>query len=152
MKFLLPTLLLMLTFLGCAQKSAFERFALSDVQELAEDNLQSSKIINNKSEVEGMVSAVYLNKVKPELYTQHEYFYVYLYIKDKNNTISFYLNDTPALLVEELSTQNEFTELTSFDSKWNKYYLVGFAKQQGSVLNLDIQTEKSSATLVFKQY
>lgn len=152
MKFLLPILLLMITFLGCAQKNAFERFTLSDFQERAEDNLQSSKIINDKAEVEGVVTAVYLNKVKPELYNQYQYFYIYLYTKNKNDAIRFYLNDMPALLVEELPAQNEFTELTSFNSKWNKYYLVGFAKQQATALNLNIQIEKSSATLIFKQY
>jgi len=151
MKFLLPILLLMLTFLGCAQKNAFERFHLSDSQELAEDNLQSSKVVNAKAEVTGVVTAVYLNKIKPELYNDYEYFYVYLYAKKKNDAITFSLNGSPALLAEELPAQNEFTALTAFNSKWNKYYLVGFAKQQGT-LNLKIQLGQSSATLVFKQY
>ncbi len=150
MKFLLPILLLMITFWGCAQKNAFERFHISESQELAEDNIQSSKVINEKAEVVGIITAVYLNKIDPKLYSDHEYFYVYLYAKDKNDAINFSLNGMPALLAEELSAQNEFTALTSFKSKWNKYYLVGFAKQQGT-LNLKVQIGKSSAALVFKQ-
>jgi len=140
----------MVTFWGCAQKNAFERFHISKVQESAEDNIQNSKVINKKSEVIGVVTAIYLNKVKPQLYSDYEYFYVYLYAKNKNDAINFSLNGMPALLAEELSAQNEFTVLTSFKSKWNKYYLVGFAKQQGT-LHLNIQMGQNSTTLVFKQ-
>jgi hypothetical protein len=151
MKFLLPILLLMIISSGCAQKNAFKRFQLSDTQELAEDNLQSSKIMNEKAEVIGVVTAVYLNKINPKLYNDYEYFYIYLYAKEKNDAIRFSLNGIPSLLQEELPAQNEFTTLTAFNSKWNKYYLVGFAKQQGT-LNLKIQIEKSFTMLVFKQY
>jgi len=150
MKFLLPILLLMITFGGCAQKNAFERFHISKSQELAEDTIWSSKVVNEKAEVVGIVTAVCLNKIDAKLYSDHEYFYVYLYAKNKNDAINFSLNGMPALLAEELPTENEFTTLTSFKSKWNKYYLVGFAKQQGT-LNLKVQIGKSSATLTFKQ-
>ncbi len=150
MKFLVTIFFLMVTFWGCAQKNAFERFHISKVQESAEDNIQNSKVINKKSEVIGVVTAIYLNKVKPQLYSDYEYFYVYLYAKNKNDAINFSLNGMPALLAEELSAQNEFTVLTSFKSKWNKYYLVGFAKQQGT-LHLNIQMGQNSTTLVFKQ-
>ena len=150
MKFLFAILFLTITFLGCAQKNAFERFHISEFQELAEENIQSNKIINEKAEVVGIVTAVYLNKIDSQVYNNYEYFYVYLYAKDKNDAIRFFLNDTPALLEEELSPKNEFTTLTSFESKWNKYYLVGFAKQKGT-LHLSIQIGKSSTVLLFKQ-
>jgi len=150
MKFLLPVLLLLITFWGCAQKNAFERFHLSKSQELAEDTISSSKVVNEKAEVVGIVTAVNLNKIDAKLYGDHEYFYVYLYAKNKKDAINFSLNGMPALLEEELPNENEFTALTSFQSKWNRYYLVGFAKQKGT-LNLKIQIGKSSATLTFRQ-
>lgn len=151
MKILLPILLLSMIFLGCSQKNAFERFHLSSYQELAEDNLQSTKVVNKNNEVTAIVTAVYLNRVNPKLYNQYEYFYIYMYSKTKNEKVKFYLNDMPALLQEELPVQNEFTKLTSFHSKWNRYYLVGFTKQQHN-LNLKIELGHSAATLVFKQY
>ena len=150
MKLLLPIFFLTITLGGCAQKNAFERFHISASQELAEDNIKSSKVINEKNEVVGIVTAVHLNKIDSEFYNDHEYFYIYLYAKNKNDKIDFSLNDKPALLAEELPAENEFTNLTSFASKWNKYYLVGFSKQQGT-LKLNIQIGKSSAVLVFKQ-
>ncbi|WP_457749956.1 hypothetical protein [Sulfurimonas sp.] len=150
MRFLLTILFLMVIFGGCAQQNAFERFHITKLQELAEDNIQSSKIIDKKAEVVGVVTAIHLNKIEPKIYTDYEYFYVYMYAKNKNNTINFFLNNKPALLVEELPAQNEFTKLTSFHSKWNKYYLIGFAKQQGT-LNLTVAIGQSSTTLIFKQ-
>ncbi|QOP43603.1 hypothetical protein FJR45_06420 [Sulfurimonas sediminis] len=150
MKFLLPILLLLLTFLGCAQKNAFERFHLKNSQELAEDNLQSSKIVNTKAEVVAIVTAVYLNKTDPKIYKDYEYFYLYLYKKNKKSKVEFYLNDTPAILVEKLPVQNEFTALTSFHAKWNKYYLVGFTKQKKDTLHLKIQLGQNSTILTFK--
>ena len=80
----------------------------------------------------------------------NDYFYIYLYDKNKNDTINFFLNGVPALMAEKLPVSNEFTHLTSFKSKWNKYYLVGFQKQEG-VLNLDVQLGNISSYLVFKK-
>ncbi len=150
MKFISILVFFIITFGGCAQKNAFERFHISKSQELAEDNIQSSKVVNEKAEVVGIVTAVYLNKINPKIYKDYEYFYIYLYAKNKNDIINFSLNGMPALLAEDLSAKNEFTLLTSFASKWNQYYLVGFAKQQ-ETLHLNIQMGQSSTTLVFKQ-
>ena len=150
MKLLYTIAFLLITFSGCAQKNAFERFHISASQELAEDNIKSSKVINKNNDVVGIVTAVHLNKINPEVYHDHEYFYIYFYAKNKNDAISFSLNNKSAFLVEKLSTRNEFTNLTSFASKWNQYYLVSFTKQQRN-LNLTIQIGKSSAVLVFKQ-
>lgn len=152
MKFLLIILLFLLTFSGCAQKSAFERFQLTKSQELAEDSIQSSKIVNGKNEVVGVVTAVYLNKVNPKRYKNNEYFYVYLYAKNKNAVIDFTLNQKPALLQEALPNINEFTALTAFTSKWNKYYLIGFAEEkEQNVLQLNINIDASHTTLTFKK-
>jgi len=151
MRNLLAILLLFITLLGCSQKNAFKQFHLSSSQELAEDNLQSTKIVNKNNEVIAIVTALHLNKIDPKRYNRYEYFYVYMYDKNRNEKVNFYVNGMPALLQEELPVQNEFTKLTSFHSKWNRYYLVGFAKQQKN-LNLKIQLGEGAATLLFKQY
>ncbi len=149
MRTFLITIQFILLLSGCAQQNAFERFNFSSVKELSEDSIQTVKIKNNTSEVEGIITVVYLNKVLPELYNKHEYFYIYYYIKDKNSSVTFTLNGKSSLLQEELKPENEFSYLTSFSAPWSKYYLVGFEKE-GNILNFKVETSKQgSATLKF---
>ena len=128
----MKTFTIILTFLlllsGCADKNAFSRFNMSEKQELSANALQRSKI-KFEDKVNGIVSTVYLNFVSPEEYDDGEYFYVYLYLKNKNYTSHFLLNDEEPLSVEELPSTNAFTELTSVNNEWSKYYLVKFEKQ-----------------------
>ena len=150
MKFLYIIAFLLVTFSGCAQKNAFERFHITQSQELTEENIQSLKITNPKMDVVGVITAVYLNKVKPEVYKKYEYFYIYLYDKKKNEKARFSLNDEPAFISEEIPARNEFTHLTSFESKWNNYYFVKFKKQKGT-LHLKVSLGKNSSTFLFKK-
>ena len=148
MRTFLLTLLITSLFIGCAQQNAFEKFHFTGVKELSEDSIQTLKI-KKATTTQGIITVVYLNKVLPKLYKDNEYFYVYYYIKDKNDTVSFTLNGNPSLLQEELKSENDFSYLTSFTAPWNKYYLLGFQKE-GNVLNLKIKTSKAaSATLKF---
>ena len=149
MKIFLPLLLILSLLLGgCARHNAFERFNLNVKKELTEDSIQTVKI-KKGNETDGILNVVYLNKVFPSLYKDHEYFYIYYYLKDKNETVSFFLNNKPSLLLEELPADNNFSKLTSFDASWSKYYLVEFQKE-GNILNLTLKTNKAaSATLQF---
>ncbi|MEN4053243.1 hypothetical protein [Sulfurimonas sp. NWX79] len=148
MRTFLATVLFILLFIGCAQKNAFEKFHFTSVKELSEDSIQTLKI-KKGTKVEGVINVIHLNKVLPEMYNQNEYFYVYYYIKDKNDTVTFTLNGKPSLLQEELESENEFSYLTSFTAPWSKYCLLGFQKE-GNVLNLKIETSKAvNATLQF---
>ena len=115
-------------FSGCASKNAFEQFEMSEKQELSENALQRSKIKFGEK-VNGIVSTIYLNSVSPKEYSDGEYFYVYAYLKNKNYEFRFLLNDKEPISVKELPSTNEFTELTSIDNEWSKYYLVKFPKQ-----------------------
>jgi len=123
---------IILTFLvlfsGCASKNAFEQFEMSEKQELSANALQRSKIKSGEK-VNGIVSAVYLNFVSSNEYSDGEYFYVYTYLKNQNYEFHFLLNNREPISVKELPSTNEFTELTSVDNKWSKYYLVKFEKQ-----------------------
>ena len=137
-------------FAGCSNKNAFSRFNMSETQELGADSILNSKIKMGE-ETNGIVSVVYLNKVSPQTYKQDEYFYVYSYLKDKNATPSFFLNKQEATSVEELPSSNQFTHLTSIDTKWNKYYLIRFAKQ-GDILKFVLESGQSSSDpLVFEK-
>ncbi len=128
----MKTFTIILTFLvlfsGCASKNAFEKFDMSKKQELGANALQRSKVKYGK-QVNGIVSTIYLNFVSPNEYSDGEYFYVYVYLKNQSSEFRFLLNDKEPVTIEELPSTNKFTELTLIDNKWSKYYLVKFAEQ-----------------------
>jgi hypothetical protein len=149
MKTFATLLLLLSIFNGCSSKNAFDKFQFSQTRELSEDTLISQKIVK-EGRVEGVASVIYLNKVLPKEYYDKEYFYIYLYIKQKDANVSFLLNKTPSQTVQKLDFQNKFTYLTSFDANWSQYYLVTFKKSQSNRLHLKIQTDKGAkADFVF---
>lgn len=150
MKTFLVFLIFLIFFAGCAQKSAFSRFKMSEKQELGIDSLMNSKV-HKGNIVDGVVSVVYLNKVYPETYKENEVFYVYMYLKNKKNRLSFKLNGEEAISIKELPAKNEFTYLTSIDTKWNKYYLVKFKKQDDILKFLFESGQFSSDLLVFEK-
>ena len=128
----MKTFTIILTFIvlfsGCADKNAFSKFEMNEKQELSANALQRSKI-KYADKVNGIVSTIYLNFVSPKEYSDAEYFYVYTYLKNKNYEFRFLLNGKEPISIKELPSTNEFTELTSIENKWSKYYLVKFNKQ-----------------------
>jgi len=145
--FLIITVLILL-FDGCSQHTAFGEFNFTKTQELTEDSIQSFKI-KKGHDIDGIVHVVYLNKVFPKRYKKDEYFYVYYYLKDQNAKVSFLLNNKKALSKKQLSANNEFSEILSFNAPWSKYYLVKF-KEEGNLLLFTIKTDKAAeATLKF---
>jgi len=151
MRSFLIILILAIVFSGCAHKSAFEEFNISKEQELSENVIQSSKI-ENATNVIGIVSAIYLNKVRPKVYKNSEFFYISLYIrKEYSQKVAFLLNDKKAISVEELNATNEFITLTSNKAKWLKYYKVVFNKEN-NLLRLEVKNkEGSSKVMVFQK-
>jgi hypothetical protein len=143
MKTFLIILTFAFTFLACSHNNAFDRFKISHERELSEESIQSSKMLKGQ-ESGGVVSAIYLNRVYPEVYKNGEYFYIYLYLEKEGSDIEFDLNNIPATTVKELNSTNAYTKLTSFDAEWNKYYLVEF-KEQGDELNLSVKNDQFSS-------
>ncbi len=131
---------------GCGSKNAFDQFNMSEKQELSANALQRSKI-NFGEKVNGIVSTVYLNFVSPGEYNDSEYFYVYLYVKNKNYESRFLLNDTEPISIKELQPKNDFTELTLIDNEWSKYYLIEFPKQ-GDMLNFVFESGPYSSDIL----
>jgi len=137
MKTFLIFLILTVIFQACGEKNAFSRFKLSQEQELSLNSLQSSKL-KNGVEVNGVVSAVYLNDGDPQRFTNGEFFYIFMYVKDKSFPLTFTLNGKkPIYSVKELTCDNEFTQLTAVNTKWNRYFIVTF-QQQGDILNFQV--------------
>ena len=151
MKSLLTTFFFLFFIIGCAQKNAFERFNLTEKEELSLNSLQSSKI-RYKNKINGVISVVYLNEVYPQIDKNSEVFYVSMYLKDKSNDIKFQLNGKkPSLWVKELPNNNEFSQLISDTIPWNRHFVVTFAKQ-GDTLVFKVQNNQfSSKELIFKK-
>jgi len=157
MKYILTILTFWLLFMGCADKNAFSKFNMQKDQELSAASLQGSKIKMGEN-VEGIFSAIYLNKVYPNVYTHNEYFYVYLYLKDEKkmhdtNTLddiklTMKLNGRLPIKIKKLDAKNKFSHLASVESEWMRYYLVAFEKEEENAINLVLETDQSSSDVL----
>lgn len=132
------TMIIVLFLGGCAQKDAFSRFGLTKEQRLSENSIQTAKIKSLTDKSVGMVSVIYLNEIYPEKYTDGEYFYIYYYVKEKQN-LEFILNNIEALSVEKLTSDNKFAKLLNSRNSWNKYILVKFKKTDDYKLTLKLK-------------
>ncbi len=132
---------ILLFFAACSNYNAFNRFEMSQERERSEESIQSSRVMD-KDEIVGVVTAVYLNTIYPELYNDAEYFYIYLNIESEEQS-EFLLNDLPSLFVEELNSTNPYTKLTDFNADYKRYYFVAF-KKAGERIELKVRSLNSS--------
>jgi len=147
-------------FTACADKNAFDKFNMLKEQELSATSLQSSKI-KRANNIEGTISALYLNAVYPKRYNNNEYFYVYIFQKDKKEMfnpnkldeikLTLRLNDKLPIKVKELSNDNQFSHLTSVRSEWQRYFLIAFQKEESNNLSLVLESGQSSSDLLVYQ-
>lgn len=138
MKFFLTTITLTLLLTACSHQNAFTKFEMDKQEELSVSSSQTSKI-KFEDKTEGVFSAIYLNEVDPASFNDNEYFYIYLYLKDKeemgglkfNDAIrtSLKLNGQLPIEIKQLSSENQFSHLTSVNNEWYKYYLVTFKQE-----------------------
>ena len=164
MKIIVKTLsifMIFTLFVACADKNAFDKFDMKEDQELSAANLQSSKIKMSQS-VDGIVSVVYLNKVYPKVYTNDEYFYVNIYLKDKKEMfdpkelddieLTMKLNSKLPIKIKKLNAKNKFSHLASVKNEWNRYYLIAFKQDSKDKISLVLETDQSrSDTLVYQK-
>jgi len=151
---------LLITFSGCSHKNAFSNFQMSKEQELSASSFQSSKIKSGE-QVDGIFSAIYLNEVYPKSFTQNEYFYIHLYLKEDREMynpnsldelkLKVKLNKNLPIKIKELERENQFSNLIKVENRWTKYYLVSFDKQDGN-LSLVLENDLSfSDALVYQK-
>jgi len=143
-------IMIIITFNACSSQNAFSNFKLSHEEEQSVLSLQSSKIISNKN-ITGIFSAIYLNKINANKYSNYETFYISLYLKKEDKKINFMLNNNNAFSVKELDVPNEFSNLFPINNQWYKYYLVKFEKDKTSQLNLSLETNNAKTQLMFKK-
>jgi len=128
----LPVLAFFLIFLGgCSQKSAFSNFELTRAQEFSISNTQRAKIVSS-DKVEGAFTAVYLNNIYPEIYTQNDAFLICLYTKDTIDLkdLQFKVNNKEAIVIEKLEDECEFKDLVVMQNSWNSCYLLEFESNE----------------------
>ncbi|MDD2789321.1 MAG: hypothetical protein PHU40_01520 [Sulfurimonas sp.] len=150
----IPILAVFSIFLGgCSQKSAFSNFELTRAQEFSISNTQRAKIVA-PDKVEGAFTAVYLNNIYPEVYTQNDAFLICLYTKDDMNPkdLQFRSNANEALLIEKIEDPYSFQELIEMQNSWNSCYLMEFESNEEREIQLQIKSDTyQSMVLTYKK-
>lgn len=150
--FLHLTIILIITILfsGCTHTNAFSRFNFDDIKERATSSLRTSKISYGE-EMFGVISAIYLNEVKPQKYNGMEYFYIIVYTKDKGKlydpnildtlNLNVQLNGKLPVKIKQLDRDNMFKGMIPLNNDWSSYYLVAFNEDEGEKLSLTLQND-----------
>lgn len=158
MKNIFLFLTFLLLFTGCSQKNAFFAFNMDKTKELSASSLQSSKIVSKNEDVRGVFSAIYLNEVYPETFNEHEYFFIFIYLKEAKKLqtakdglesyLKLTLNAKSPVKIKKLPKENQFSHLIDTTNDWNEYYIVAF--EATDKINLSLIDEKSSASATLK--
>jgi hypothetical protein len=155
MKNILISIAILAFLSACSSKHAFSQFNLEKEQELSIESLLSSKLKSKDGKVYGIVSAIYLNDIYPKAYNNDEYFFVYVYLKEKeelhnpkyfdNFKLNLKLNGVVPVKIKQLPHDNQFSKLAFVKSDWNQYYIVAFKKQNKDTINLVLENNYSSS-------
>lgn len=150
---LLIIITILITFNACSSKNAFTTFNMSEEQERSVSSLLSSKIKSKDGKIDGVISAIYLNEIYPDSYHTNEYFFVYLFLKNKQKAnqsdehyaeeLNLTLNGKKPVKIKQLPNKNKFSNLTFIKSDWNRYYLVAFKKQEKNSISLVLENGQS---------
>lgn len=144
-------LILPILFSGCAHKSAFDAFHITTKEQLAQEQILTAKMRNDKN-ITGLVAVLYLNNVDKKQFNEYEYFYVSLFVQNvEGKTPQFLLNSKAPLQIEKLTNKNRFTKLTALNAAWMDYYLLTFQKEKEDLKFEVKENGSTSGVLRFKQ-
>ena len=144
-------LILPILFGGCAHKNAFDAFEITTKEQLAQEQILTAKMHNDKN-ITGLVAVLYLNNVDKKQFNEYEYFYVSLFVQNsEKKKPKFLLNSKSPLQIEKLTNQNRFTKLTALNAAWMDYYLLTFQKEKGELKFEVKENGSTSGVLRFKQ-
>ncbi|MDD2652597.1 MAG: hypothetical protein PHX44_06070 [Sulfurimonas sp.] len=131
---------------------------MDKTKELSASSLQSSKIVSQNGDVRGIFSAIYLNEVYPETFNEHEYFFIFIYLKEAKelhsvedgieSSLKLTLNSKLPVKIKKLPKENQFSHLIDTTNNWNTYYLVAF--ETADKINLSLSDEKSLSAAILK--
>lgn len=144
-------LILPILFSGCAHKSAFDAFEITTKEQLAQEQILTAKMHNDKN-ITGLVAVLYLNNVDKKQFNEYEYFYVSLFAQNAGGkTPKFLLNSKAPLQIEKLTNKNRFTKFTALNAAWMDYYLLTFQKEKEDLKFEVKENGSTSGVLRFKQ-
>ena len=149
----------LLLFTACSSQNGFSKFHVQERQERALENIKSSKIIADEN-IQGIMSAIYLNDIYPLTYNQNEYFLLSFYLKDEatiydeinyqDSKLRITLNEKLPLKIKELEKENRFSDLIGSQNEWRRYYLIAFPKEEVNALTLLLRYGSyASSSLVY---
>lgn len=154
MRFMIKRALLfscaVIVFGGCSRNTAFEYFTKLDTsQERAVTHLRKVTIREN-SAIQALISVMYLNPVKPELYQNQHYFLIALYDVKSGPLEAFrvMMNGAEPAGMAELDDNCTLKALMPLNNPWNRYYEVVFRHSKDENLTLTFETGPSSKEAV----
>ena len=150
MKYITIIFISILFLNGCSKNNAFDDFGLDLRQELSINSLQTSKI-KNKHQIDGIFSAIYLNKIYPKLFNYNEYFFIYYYAKSDTKNLILKLNGAKPIKIKKLPAKNRFSKLSGIENEWSSYLLVAFKKQNKDTIGLFLENNQFSSDLLVYQ-
>ncbi len=144
MKYFFTTLIIVILLQGCSVRNAFSKLEINKEQEKAVENTRSGKM-NYNEKVGGIFSVMYLNDVYPSMNKSTNYFYISIYIKDKNEELVIMSNKQKPLKIKTLPHDNKFTRLLPMQSEWATNYLVSFDNNEKEGVNISIESGQFSS-------
>ncbi len=144
MRYFLTALIITILLQGCSVRNAFSKLEISEEQENAVENTRSGKMQFNEK-VGGIFSVMYLNDVYPSMNKTTNYFYISIYIKDKNEELIISSNGQKPLKIKTLPHDNKFTRLLPMQSEWATNYLVSFDNNKKKGINMLIESGQFSS-------
>lgn len=157
MKFSIIALCTIVGFSGCAQKGAFDMFKMDEAHERSVEQLRTGAILESL-ETKALVSAIYLNPVYPQTYTDGEYFIGAFYFSKGLRNVkkwdietfgySLTLNGKKATSIEELKESDPKRALIPVQNNWNKYYFIRFDSVQEGNLTLVLENNQTGSAVL----
>ncbi|MFA6144790.1 MAG: hypothetical protein WCW84_03915 [Sulfurimonas sp.] len=154
MRFSIIALCTIVGFSGCAQKGAFDMFKMDEAHERSVEQLRTGAILESL-ETKALVSAIYLNPVYPQTYTDGEYFIGAFYFSKGLRNVkkwdietfgySLTLNGKKATSIEELKESDPKRALIPVQNNWNKYYFIRFDSVQEGNLTLVLESNQTGS-------
>jgi len=134
---------------GCSQTTAFDFFKMDAEHERAVSNMRTATLVRS-FETKAIISAVYLNRVKPETYSGDEHFYVSVYLPKRirlfdkegkfTDEYALRLNGADPVSVKEVDDKDPMRTLMPVTNDWNRYYIVSYTPDTNDTLTLTLES------------
>jgi hypothetical protein len=158
MKYFFATLFVGFLISGCATRSAFSKFGITQEQELSIENTRSGEM-RNGTKVGGIFSSVYLNNIYPNMSEDTNVFYISTYMRkdsvdnNESNDFSIKMNNAKPKEIRKLAYDTKLNDLLPVKTSWTNNYVVTFDNNETTdkidlVIGID---QFSSGSLIYSK-